>query len=244
MLTTGRPRAGRRFEPVHERELAEDALRAADGLPGARRGLLVLQEMTGPYGIPDFVAAVGDWKVLEARQRLGVPPLLNEIDSGVVAAAAARAPRTVETLAKRVGWSTDTVARRLPELLRSGALLPAGKKSFVRPADLRPIGRLFAIESKVSDWKRALRQARVYSQWCDGYVLVMGTISVSSLTAVSATVSADGGGLMAAGQWLHRPRLRGQNAARRLWGSEYLVAAVADLDLVALRPAVEQVPVE
>jgi len=35
-VATSTPRPGRRFEPVRERELHRDALRAIEGLPGAR----------------------------------------------------------------------------------------------------------------------------------------------------------------------------------------------------------------
>lgn len=227
VVDTSRPRAGRRFEPVHELALSTDAVSAASGLPGVRRGLLVLREVAGPFGVPDFLAVVGASDALDARRALGVPPLLNQIDAGVVAAAAARAPRSAATLARRVGWPVESVERRIPELLRSGALVRAGRSSFVRPAELRPIGRLYAIETKVKEWKRALRQARAYSLWCDSYVIVMPSLGSVPLAQVVEAVVEDQGGLMVDGRWLQRPRLGTRTAAQRLWGSEHVVAAVS-----------------
>src|ERR687883_1580645 len=47
-------RFGCGFEP------ATSAMRAIESLPAAQQGLLVVSEMTTPYGVPDFVAVVGD----------------------------------------------------------------------------------------------------------------------------------------------------------------------------------------
>lgn len=230
VIDSVRPRAGRRFEPIRELELEHDALEAARGLPGAHRGLVVLREMAGPFGVPDLLAVVGRRDLLERRRELKVPPLLNQVDAGVVAAAAPRAPRGPQALARRVGWPVDTVHRRLPALVRSGALLPAGRDSFVRPADLQPVGRLYAVEAKVKDWRRAVRQARAYSLWCDSYVIVMPSLGTTSLTHAIQAVVSDGGGLMVARRWLQRPRIGTRSPGQRLWGSEHLVAATVEPD--------------
>jgi hypothetical protein len=221
----GHPRAGRRFEPISERELSSDTLLAARGLPNAHRGLRILLETAGPFGVPDLVAVIGPTQALNRRLRLRVPPLLNEVDAGVVAAAAVKAPRTAVTLAARVGWPIETVNRRIPGLLKSGALRAIGTESFVRPAALQPVGRLYAIEAKVRDWRRALRQARTYSIWCDSYVIVMPALGPTSTPNVLGEVRSDGGGLMLDGRWLVRPKLRSKSPSQRLWGSEHAIAA-------------------
>jgi hypothetical protein len=228
VLSSLRPRAGRRFEPIHELELEPDALQATRSLPGAHRGLVVLREMAGPFGVPDLVAVVGPPALLKERLKLSVAPLLNQVDAGVVAAAAPRARRTAETLARRLTWPVESVQRRLPELIRGGALLPAGPDSYVRPAALRPVGRLYAIEAKVKDWRRALRQARTYSIWCDSYVLVLASLGSGSHSTVVGEVEEDGAGLIVAGRWVQRPRLGTRSAAQRLWGSEHLIAALRE----------------
>lgn len=221
----GRPRPGRRFEPIHELELSGDALEAARTLPGASRGVRVILETAGPFGIPDLIAVVGPERFLDERLALDVPPLLNQVDAGVVSATAIRAPRTTATIARRVGWPLKTVSRRLPYLVRVGALLRVGRDTYVRPEGLRPIGRLYAIESKVRDWRRAIRQAQTYSVWCDSYVIVMPQLGSGSLPGAVDVISADGGGLVLEGKWVKRPRLSQRSPAQRLWGTEHVVAA-------------------
>jgi hypothetical protein len=84
---------------------------------------------------------------------------------------------------------------------------------------------MYAIEAKVKDWRRALRQARTYSVWCDSYVIVMPELGLGSMEAAQNFVAADGGGLMLGGTWVLRPRLAKRSAAQRLWGSEHAIAA-------------------
>lgn len=226
VLETRRPRAGRRFEPIQERELERDAIKAARGLPGVHRGLALLREVAGPFGIPDLLAVVGPSRALDERLALAVPPLLNQVDAGVAAAAAPRARRSPAALARRVGWPEETVRRRLPDLLRSGALLRVGANSYVRPRSLEPVGRLYAIEAKMTDWRRAVKQARAYTLWCDSYVIVMSSIGSSSLASAVEAIVSDGGGLMVGSRWLLHPRVGQRTPAQRLWGSEHLLAAM------------------
>jgi hypothetical protein len=200
-------------------------LRAAKTLPGAHRGLRVLLETAGPFGVPDLLAIVGPPTALEERLALEVPPLLNQVDAGVVSAAAWRAPRSAASIARRLGWPAPTVTRRLPGLVKSGALIPVGRDSYVRPSALRPVGRLYAIEAKVKDWRRALRQVRTYGVWCDGYVIVMPALGPSSLPIAMDAIGVDGGGLMLGGRWIRRPRIASRSTAQRLWGSEHAIAA-------------------
>jgi hypothetical protein len=229
-----RPRPGRRFEPVAELELEPDALRAIRGIPGAHRSLTVFREVAGPFGIPDFLAVVGPKAALRRRLALGIPPLLNEIDAGIVGEASAKVGRNVETLAARLGWPEGTIQRRMPLLLRTGALEEKSHGRFVRPEPLAPIGKLYAVETKVANFKRALRQARTYALWCENYVIVMPALSESSLFSASETVAADRGGLVVDGKWAQRLRARRITNPRRLWGSEHVVAATMETDSPAL----------
>jgi len=88
------------------------------------------------------------------------------------------------------------------------------------------VGRVYAVEAKVSDWRRALMQVRMYGVWADGYVLVMGALSARAVAAVTSEVASDGAGLMVDGRWLRRPTVRRLSPARRLWASEHVVAAL------------------
>lgn len=225
VVHAGRPRHGRRFEPIREQELSPDVLKAAQSLPNAHRGLTIFLEASGPFGVPDVLAVVGPPETLEARLRLSVPPLLNQVDAGIVASTSPRRGRAAEAIAANLGWSQETIERRIPHLVRVGAISRVNSDRFVRSHDLVPVGRLYAIEAKVKDWQRAVRQARKYAVWCDSYVIVMPELGPSSTPAVTETTGADAGGLMLGGQWVRRPRIRPRSTAQRLWGSEHVIAA-------------------
>lgn len=227
VLATGRSRAGRRFAPTHELALLDRAATACGALPGAHRGLLVVSELAGPLGIPDLTALVGDLAAVRARLALPVDPLLNEVDAGVVAVAHPVVAKSRANIARTLGWPVETVQRRLPGLTRSGALLEVASDRYLRPRAIAPLGRIYAVEAKVRDWKAALHQARTYNVWADGYVLVMGPLAESSLVKLQAEVEADRGGLVVDNKWRRRPTVRQLPAARRLWASEHLIAALS-----------------
>ena len=226
MQETNNPRPGRRFEPVHELALLQPALNACAALPGAGRGLLVVREMTGPFGIPDLTALVGDPKRLRSRLELGVPPLLNRADAGIVSATHPAASLSAQQISERLHWPEDTIVRRLPGLVRIGALNEVRAGRFVRPAALAPLGRLYVVEAKVKEWGRALKQARKYSVWADGYVLVMGPLSAAVTQELEVEVDRDRAGLVVAGRWIRRPVMHRLPNVRRLWAAEHLVDAV------------------
>jgi hypothetical protein len=226
VLQTSRPRAGRRFAPTHELALVEPALAACRQLPGAAGHLLVLQEMTGPIGIPDLTALVGDESLIGSRLTLRVPPLLHQVDAAVAAVAHPSRARSAGTLARMLNWPEDTVSRRLSALLKVGALTEVKSNRFVRPGELQPLGRLYAVEAKVANWSQALRQARSYSVWADAYVIVLGSLSQRSAVQLHQEVTMDRGGLIVAGRWVRRPAVRKLSRARRLWAAEHLVAAL------------------
>lgn len=223
-IATSTPRAGRRFEPIQERELHQDALAAVRGLPGANRGLVVVPEFAGPIGIPDFTAYVGTIERIRRRHELDVAPVVKELETGIISAAYARRPSSVDAIAGTLGWPVETVAERLRGLVKRGALIEASPGKYIRPEPLEPGGRLYAIEAKVSDWRSALRQVRTYRVWADSYVLVMGRLSERAQAAVIAEVNRDHGGLVLEGRWIVRPRL-GQTATRRRMQASELFAA-------------------
>jgi hypothetical protein len=192
--------------------------------------LLVVKELVGPIGIPDLTALVGKQDDLEARLALEVPPLLNEVDAAVAAVAHVKAARTPSALAAALAWPEQTVRRRLPGLVKVGALHQAGPNSYIRPSELKPLGQLLAVEAKVRDWRAALRQARTYTVWADNYVTVMGALSVRVVDQMAAEVRADKGGLVVDGKWEVRPRNRKLRPQRRLWASEHLVAGLVGDD--------------
>ena len=225
---TSAPRAGRRFQPTHELALHEVALNACASLPAAHLGVHVIREMAGPIGIPDLTALVGERDKLEARLALDVPPLLNQIDVAIVSQAHARVARSSLAFAKALGWSVDTIIRRLRGLVRSGALIETRRDRYVRPFELAPLGRLYAIEAKVDDRRAAVRQGRTYGSWADSYVLVMGPLGRRRLDLIKGDVEVDRAGLIVDGQWIRRPTVSTLNHWRRLWSAEHFVAGARE----------------
>lgn len=222
---TQRPRHGQRFQPTRELELLPTAIAAARSLPGSHRGLRLVQELAGPYGIPDIAAVVGPTTRLTDRLALPIPPLLNEIDAGIVAACSPLRGRSVEAIAGTLAWAPASIRRRIPALLKTHALVRTDRGTFIRPEGLAPLGTLYAIEAKVEDWRRAVAQARRYRTWADGYVIVMGAVSSRGLEWLTTEVSRDGGGLLVSEGWICRPRKQTLPPARRLWAAEHVVAA-------------------
>ncbi|MFF0683084.1 hypothetical protein ACFYVW_31500 [Streptomyces tendae] len=183
--------------------------------------------MTGPYGIPDFTAIIGGRDALDARLDCPVPPLLNEVDAAIVAVAHAKAARTIGALARAIGWPTSTLARRMPYLVKSGGLIEVKENLYVRPASIKPHGIIIAVEAKVEDWRKALRQVRTYAVWADSYVVVMGDLTEKATRRMRDEVESDQGGLMVAGDWIVRPRLESPHSRqKRIWAAEHVVAAL------------------
>jgi hypothetical protein len=99
------------------------------------------------------------------------------------------------------------------------------------------VGRLYAVENKVSDWKRAVRQGRSYQLWCDAYIVVMESLRAEPRAGLLAATAEDGAGVVIAGRWLSRPRVRQRASWRRLWGSEHVIAALGH-GSESLRPSI------
>jgi hypothetical protein len=223
---TSSGRAGRRFEAVGERELYPAAVAAIATLPGAATGLTVVPEMTGPLGIPDFVALVGGQRNLAARAHLRVPPILSELDAQIIAVLHPQAPRTVEYLQAQIQMRQDLLRSRLSSLRRSGAVAETFTGAWVRDPGFTPGGSLYAVEAKVRDFPRALKQARRYRTWAMNYVLVLGPLGPRAAQQATEEVTADGGGLVIDGKWVRKPIVRRQTTLQRIHAFEYLHAAL------------------
>jgi hypothetical protein len=209
---------------VLERELEATARRVASELPRASSGLLALVELRAPFGVPDLTVVIGPPEPRRRRLRLDVPPLLNEVDAGIVSATSTTEARTPAEIAGLLGWPESTINRRIDGVQKSRAVVEAGDGGFVRRAALVPIGTTWAIELKVRDWRRAVTQCRTYLTWADGYILVLRSVSRSSQRELESLVAADGGGLVVADEWLIYPAERLLPEARRLWASEHFIA--------------------
>ena len=215
---------GKLFEPIEEVALHPVLRQLAMRLPGASRGVLMVPEFVGPYGVADLlvVTYVGD--KLANRLALGIDPLLSELDAALVVVAHPLKPRTISELAAAVGRTERAIRRRVSGLVSRGALVET-TAGYMKPSALRPVGRLWALEAKVSDWRRGVGQANRYGVWADGSALVLSR--VTNEADVISSASRLGLGVAHGPRWLIRPTLRPQNDATRLWASEHLIAALA-----------------
>lgn len=227
--TSKRDRGGTRFQPVHERRLISDARLVLNDLDQSG-GLLALTEFNSPFGVPDITAVVGGGAERARRLRCRVPALLNEIDAGIVAAASPATPHSARQLAYYLRWPAGSVERRVPGLIASGALIESGSRLLAHPA-IVSWGDLIAIELKIRDWRKALRQCRRYRLWANSYVLIVEQVPDAALTKLTQTVAADRGGLVVDGELLLRARSSRHKPARSLWATEHVVA-----ELQARRP--------
>lgn len=220
--TSKRDRGGARFQPVQERRLISEARTVLADLERAD-GLLALTEFNSPFGVPDVTAVVGGSSARTRRLRSQVPALLNEIDAGIVSAASPTIPRSPAQLAYYLRWPTASVERRLPSLLSSGALTQSRSGLLSHPA-IVSWGELVAIELKVRDWRRALKQCRRYRLWANSYVLVVTQVPDAAVGELKRAVGVDRGGLVVDGELLLHPRQSPHKRSRALWATEHVVA--------------------
>lgn len=223
---SARSRPGRLFEAVQETGLYPSALDAARTLPGASAGVLVVPEMSGPIGVPDFLVMVGGEKVLQRRLASGIPPVLSELDCAVITSLYAAKPRTAKNVAASLGWTEENAISRLQQLKKAGAVTEPSPGRFLRHDSFSSGGTLYAVEVKVRDWAQAVRQSRGYRTWANNYVVVLGPIGEQARRAAATEVAADAAGLFIDGTWVRKPSRRRPEPLRGLLGFEHLVASL------------------
>lgn len=223
VLRSARVLPGRRFEPVAEAQLGAHIECLVASLPAAqRRGVFLISEVAGPFGIPDFVALVPDLGRLPARLNAPFPPLLSEAAAAVAAALSPRRRTSTDLVAMRVGSSRRAVQERLRTLRLLGAVYGSDRSGWLRHEALAPVGRTHVFEAKVRDWRRAFSQAVTYSSWGDSATVVLSQLPETWLQ----TGTSDWIGLAVGPSWRRRPVVRTHSPARRLWASEHVVAAM------------------
>lgn len=217
-VLSAEPRPGRRFAPTLERTLDDDLITLAMHLPGASEGVATAREFTGGRGVADVVALTRWHDDLHQRMATPLPFLRNDTDCAVVAALSPRRTLTAASLSKRLGMSAEQVTRRVRSLVATGHVEHHGS-GFRRARVLESIGRTYAFEAKVSDWRQGISQAMRYSTWCDAAALVL-LRPPRALGEVEATCSSLGLGLAVGDRWISRPRLGRPHAGLRLAASE------------------------
>ncbi len=219
-----------------ERELDSDLRMLASGLPGASEGLLGVVEFQGPRGVPDLLVMTRGLASLRHRLDNGAPFIESLADCAVVAALNIKRPMTSSSVASATGMSLEQVERRLRALAHAGVVVTHGL-GFCRRADLEPIGRTYAFEAKVSDWRRGLDQALRYSAWCDASSLVLLRAPADMGSLIEHCNHLDIG-LAVRDEWVRRPRLGKPQRALRLAASERLAQQVSRLEVKPFAPGV------
>ncbi len=224
-LPTSLIRAGRPFLPAAERQLEPSLRSAAVRLTSGSRDAVMLPELPLPVGVPDMTAVVLNKGAVSRRIATGVPPILGFRKSAVVAACGARKPTTLQRLMAVTGVSERQTRDTVGDLVRSGALIRSGS-GWCRSEVIAPIGRVFALEAKVSDWRGGFAQSLKYSLYADSVTLVLGRIGSKAIDAARGACADQGVGLVVDGTWLVRPRLHKVPLARRLQCSEQILAVL------------------
>lgn len=223
------PQPGRRFEAIDERLLDDDLRRLATSLPGANKGVVVAAEFAGPRGIADLVAFTSTSPDLAARLRADVPFVHGMSDCAVLVALSALQTRSSRTVASSAGMSEQQVIRRLRTLVSAGSVTVHGS-GFRRRPEVKPIGRAYAFEAKVSNWRQGLSQALRYGSWCDAASVVL-LRPPRDLSFPQQRFDSLGIGLAVQSRWVVRPRLHRPNAALRLALSERFADLASETEL-------------
>jgi hypothetical protein len=216
-----------RFQPIQELNIHAGAIDAAQKLPGASSGVLLIAEMAGPIGIPDFTAIVGGRDRIAARLSSGIAPILSPLESSIVSRFHVSRPRRPTDVAIELSMTESAARARVRKLIRQGALIETATQAVTRHPSLTPGGSVYAIEAKVRDWKRAVRQSRRYRVWANSYVIALGTLGSAPRASVIGEVRDDAAGLIVDGKWVIKPSPRPVNAHYRMLTFEHIVDALA-----------------
>lgn len=216
---------GRAFVPTEELDVQARLPELAGRLPGVGARSLLITECVGPHGVPDLVVLVGDGAALERRLASGLPPMTNELDAEILVRLSASSGVWLDEILAAIPASTPRVVkRRLTQLEGVEAIRRTRVGAYVRRSEFRPLGRTHALEAKVSDWGRAIRQALGYASWCDYVSVVLGK-TPRSVDGVASQMASHRLGFAVGEEWIAKPVARRLQlpAARRLMATEYIV---------------------
>lgn len=218
------PPPGRPFLPTAERELGPALRQAASSLAvRGNRSVAIFPECPLPAGIPDLLVLVADRVALRARIESGVRPILGEQETKIVMKASIHRGVSLAGILAVTGVSDSQAKRLLSRLVSAGALRKE-KDRWYRNPYLLPVGRTYAIEAKVSDWRSGFAQSLRYGGYADATGLVLGDVSQRVRESALEAAARHDIGLFLSGRWVKRPIIHHLSLERRLWVSEHIVA--------------------
>lgn len=215
------------FPPRDERRLHPALVSLAEALAARYGGGVLVEEFAGPYGRADFVLVDYEPEVLKSRLAAGLPPIRTGSHTKVIGALSSRYARPADEVAARTGLWLPTVERSLSSLVRSGAISKTADARYRRHPALVPVASLLALEAKLSDWGRAIEQARKYALWSHRTVVVLETLTNKEATLSRARRL--GLGVAVESSLLVRPRQRRIPDHLALQASEALLETLAPL---------------
>lgn len=226
----GSTQRGNPFTPVRELELAPVLKSLALKLPGASSGVVLAPEFRGARGVVDLLAVTRVEDGFIARLDRDASFVTSEADAAALSRLHPRTTRTAAFVAETLGSSERQTRARLQTLVRNGAATRYGN-GYRRAPWLTPVGRAYALEAKVADWRKGLSQALRYATWADAAAVVL-LDRPRDLADVRLRFKAWRIGLAVGDTWLERPVIGRPDPGRRLAMSEQLAS-----DLAQQRPA-------
>lgn len=205
---------------THEAALVEALLPWIPQLVPLDAGALyVIPELGTDHGIADVVAMVLPSRWLSQRVKLGAPPITGRAAAYILSTFHRSREMEVRSLRERVHLPEDTYRRTLAQLRQVGAIVMRDNAFQIHSAlYLNGFEHAVAIEAKMSDWLRGLRQASAYSIFAPFSYLAVPASLAPSVKSRRDFFSRNGVGVVAIEDSLPRVviRARRRTAPSRL----------------------------
>lgn len=202
---------------------------------GRRPPCIVADEIVGPDAIADLVGARFDAACVRRRKEAGIRPLTDPLALQAVLAGR-RATLTTREMAEACKVTPSGIRRGIRLALEAGALVETTRFCYTTHPRWSPVvRRAVAVELKLRDWSRALRQAIAYRTWANAAWVLLAkrppvvAIDVAAAAGVGLGTLSPDGTLTA---WL-RPEVRPARIPHwsSIWVGEQLLAAALELEL-------------
>lgn len=187
---------------THEAALVTALLKwVPQTLPLDAGALYIVPELGTDHGIADVVGIVLPSQWLARRVQFGAPPVTGRAAASIIASFRGFHSASKNRVRERVRMPDETFRRTLGHLRELGAITIVDDIVTVNPAVyLSGPEETVAVEAKIADWQRGLRQASAYGLFASrSYLAVPSTLALS-LTARREVFSRNGVGIISIGE--------------------------------------------